>query len=165
MRQSLPVIHCSTIGGLIGSLAAVCISLQGVAHATPLAYVGFTRVPAYGEQAAPGVFIPPTTKAAALSSIPQQAAQMQCLLSTARAATLEGDYDKALFVYTEAVRQFPDLALSEYARIGRALLLYQLGDTTQALLELQSSEVSMKGYAEVHAALAAVLYAGAQSWS
>ncbi len=35
----------------------------------------------------------------------------------------------------------------------------QVGQPSQALLELEDEEVSMKGQAEVHAALAAVLYA------
>lgn len=91
----------------------------------------------------------------------QRANQLLSLLDTARTATREGEYDKALAAYNQGVREYSDLALSEYARLGRALLLYQVGDTSQALLELESSEVAMKGYAEVHAALAAVLYAGA----
>ena len=42
----------------------------------------------------------------------------------------------------------------------RALVLYQLGSVSDALLALQDEEVALRGNAGVHAALAAVLYAG-----
>lgn len=112
------------------------------------------------QQVAPGVYTRPPPSPPISSNVPQRANALLSLLNTARAATREGDFDTALAAYTQGVRQYPDLALSEYARLGRAMLLYQLGDTSQALLELEDCEVSMKGYAEVHAALAAVLYAG-----
>ncbi|MEW5302820.1 MAG: hypothetical protein WDW38_004068 [Sanguina aurantia] len=60
--------------------------------------------------------------------------------------------------YTAIIKEYPDFALTEYARIGRALLLYQLGSTSDAILELQDEEVAMQGRAEVHAAMAALLY-------
>ncbi len=146
------------------AVTAMMISLH-----TPLtahAYVGSiqrtqTPPPQY-EQVAPGVYRPPPRAPAASDtpSVSQQATELLRLLDTARMLTRQGEYQQALDMYTQGVRQYPDLALSEYARLGRALLLYQQGYASQALLELEDSEVAMKGYAEVHAALAAVLYAG-----
>eukprot|EP00850_Spirogloea_muscicola_P012603 SM000082S22845 [mRNA] locus=s82:207062:207713:- [translate_table: standard] len=51
-----------------------------------------------------------------------------------------------------------DLALSAYARLGRALALYEVGDRGEAILELQDLTLELKGYPEAHAALAAGLY-------
>lgn len=65
---------------------------------------------------------------------------------------------QALASYTTIVRQYPDLAITNYAKIGRALLLYQTGSKSQAILELEDLEVSLRGYAEVHAALASIIY-------
>lgn len=39
------------------------------------------------------------------------------------------------------------------------VLLRQTGNTSRSILELEDEEVALRGYAEVHAALAAVLYA------
>lgn len=58
------------------------------------------------------------------------------------------------------MRRFPDFALAEYARVSRALLLYELGRTSDALLQLEDEEIILRGRPEVHAALAAMLYAG-----
>lgn len=169
-----------SIQNAIGSIGiATVISLQAFTYCTPLAahaspthgfpplaYVGSLRSPqapsTQYEQVAPGVYRPPprAPPPAAGPSVSQQAAQLLQLLETARTATKQGEYDNALALYTQGVQQYSDLALSEYARLGRALLLYQLGFASQALIELEDSEVAMKGYAEVHAALAAVLYAG-----
>ena len=65
---------------------------------------------------------------------------------------------QALADYTQIVDTYPDLAITEYARVDRALLLYQTGHQLEAILELEGQESSMRGYAEVHAALAAMLY-------
>ena len=65
---------------------------------------------------------------------------------------------QALGNYTLIVKQFPDLAISNYARIGRALMLYQTGNPSEAILELQDLESSLRGYAEVHAAIASIIY-------
>lgn len=79
-------------------------------------------------------------------------------LESARQAVDTGDFNQALQLYDNIVRQYSDLALSEYARMGRALLLYQVGRVSDALIELEDASVVMHGSAEVHAALAAVLY-------
>lgn len=38
-------------------------------------------------------------------------------------------------------------------------MLYQTGNSSEAILELEDLEVSLRGYAEVHAALASIVYA------
>ncbi|KAL5175884.1 hypothetical protein HKD37_08G021976 [Glycine soja] len=61
-----------------------------------------------------------------------------------------------------SVNEFPcykDLAFSEYARVGRALTLYEVGDREEAIAEMEDVSISLKGYPEIHAALAAALYA------
>ncbi|KAL5053263.1 hypothetical protein RYX36_033945 [Vicia faba] len=79
------------------------------------------------------------------------------------------------------IESYKDLAFSEYARVGRALALYEVGDREEAIAEMEDVSISLKGYpgmnvglfiikfslfsdavffpgAEVHAALAAALY-------
>ena len=56
------------------------------------------------------------------------------------------------------MQSYPDLAVTEYARLHRALLLYEVGDVRRSLLELDDLEVSLRGFPEVHAALASLLY-------
>lgn len=80
-------------------------------------------------------------------------------LQLAREASDAGQYQQALDQYNGLVHSYPDLALTEYARLGRALMLYQVGRVDEAVVELESEAVSLTGYAEVHAALAALLYA------
>ena len=50
------------------------------------------------------------------------------------------------------------MAITNYARIHRALLLYQTGSKSQAILEFEDLEASLRGYAEVHAAIATLVY-------
>lgn len=80
-------------------------------------------------------------------------------LNAGRQAIDEGQYSDALQNFAYVLDKYPDYALAEYARVGRALLYYQAGDASRAILELESEEVVLTGYAEVHAALAAILYA------
>lgn len=47
------------------------------------------------------------------------------------------------------MKEYPDLALAERARIKRALMLYETGAVEQALLELEDEEVALRGNAEV----------------
>lgn len=55
---------------------------------------------------------------------------------------------QALDSYTSLVDKYGDLALASYARIGRALLLYQTGQRQESVLELQGLASSLRGYAE-----------------
>ena len=61
-------------------------------------------------------------------------------------------------MYTQIMHNYPDLALAQYARIRHALMLYQAGRTVDAVLEMEGEEEALRGNAEVHAALAAMLY-------
>lgn len=47
-------------------------------------------------------------------------------LRTAEALFKQADYAAALAGFTHLVQQHPDLALTEYARLGQALCLYQV---------------------------------------
>lgn len=39
-----------------------------------------------------------------------------------------------------------DLALAEYARVGRAVNLYEVGDRAEAILEMEDMSLILKGY-------------------
>ncbi|KAG6517135.1 hypothetical protein ZIOFF_020515 [Zingiber officinale] len=87
------------------------------------------------------------------------------LLDLARDLQAKGDYSRALDYFTLVVQEYKDFAFSDYARVGRALLLYEIGDRDEAIAEMEDVSISLKGYpgifhlAEIHAALAAALYA------
>ena len=66
---------------------------------------------------------------------------------------------QALENYTEITRKYPDLAITQYARIQRALMLWQVGQQSEAVLQLEGEEEDLRGNSEVHAALAAMFYA------
>lgn len=68
------------------------------------------------------------------------------------------NFTEALKLYDRIVKSFPDFAITEYARLHRAFCYYELNDTNRCLLELNDLEVSLRGYPEVHASLAVVLY-------
>jgi tetratricopeptide (TPR) repeat protein len=80
-------------------------------------------------------------------------------MAEGNSAAAAGDYAGALAAFDSVVRQFPDFATTEYARLSRALMLYQEGRVSDAILQLEDLEVALRGYSEVHAALAAILYA------
>lgn len=44
------------------------------------------------------------------------------------------------------VENYKDFAFSEYARVGRALALYEVGDREQAIAEMEDVSISLKGY-------------------
>ncbi|KAH9668930.1 hypothetical protein KPL70_021582 [Citrus sinensis] len=80
------------------------------------------------------------------------------LLEKGRELQAIGDFNKALQYFTLVVENYKDFAFSEYARVGRALALYEVGDREEAIAEMEDVSISLKGYPEVHAALAAALY-------
>lgn len=43
------------------------------------------------------------------------------------------------------MREYKDFALSEYARVGRALALYEVGDKNEAIAEMEDVSISLKG--------------------
>ncbi|KAG9457162.1 hypothetical protein H6P81_001670 [Aristolochia fimbriata] len=81
------------------------------------------------------------------------------LLEKGRELQAQGDFVHALDYFTQVVKDYKDFALSEYARVGRALALYEVGNREEAITEMEDVSISLKGYPEVHAALAAALYA------
>ncbi|XVF16990.1 hypothetical protein REPUB_Repub10bG0078500 [Reevesia pubescens] len=80
------------------------------------------------------------------------------LLERGREFQALGDFPKALQFFTLVVENYKDFAFSDYARVGRALALYEVGDREEAIVEMEDVSISLKGYPEVHAALAAALY-------
>nr|DAD22682.1 TPA_asm: hypothetical protein HUJ06_024145 [Nelumbo nucifera] len=79
------------------------------------------------------------------------------LLDKGRELQAQGDFNQALEYFTTVVKEYKDFAFSEYARVGRALALYEIGDREEAIAEMEDVSISLKGY-PVHAALAAALY-------
>ncbi|KAI4345075.1 hypothetical protein L6164_012242 [Bauhinia variegata] len=80
------------------------------------------------------------------------------LLEKGREFQAQGDFNAALSFFSKVVESYKDLAFSDYARVGRALALYEVGDREEAIAEMEDVSISLKGYPEVHAALAAALY-------
>ncbi|KIZ01430.1 hypothetical protein MNEG_6533 [Monoraphidium neglectum] len=80
-------------------------------------------------------------------------------LRAARAAAEEARWGDALREYSSLVNDHPDLALATYGRLGRAIMLYQAGEVSKAVILLDELELTARGTPEVHAALAAVLWA------
>ena len=59
---------------------------------------------------------------------------------------------QALADYTSITQGYPGLALTERARVKRALLLYETGQVQQAIVELDDEEIVLRGNAEVRCA-------------
>ncbi|KAJ1405049.1 Tetratricopeptide-like helical domain superfamily [Sesbania bispinosa] len=91
--------------------------------------------------------------------ISQRVSQGVQLLEKGRELQAQGDFSGALDYFSQVIESYKDLAFSEYARVGRALALYEVGDREEAIAEMEDVSISLKGYPEVHAALAAALYA------
>lgn len=90
--------------------------------------------------------------------VSQRVSQAVELLEKGRELQAQGDFSAALDYFSKVIENYKDLAFSEYARVGRALALYEVGDREQAIVEMEDVSVSLKGYPEIHAALAAALY-------
>ncbi|MBA0614434.1 hypothetical protein Godav_014733 [Gossypium davidsonii] len=95
----------------------------------------------------------------ASSLISRRVSEAVELLERGKEFQAQGDFPKALHFFTLVVENYKDFAFSDYARVGRALALYEVGDKEEAFAEMEDVSISLKGYPEVHAALAAVLYA------
>nr|ABO15005.1 TPR repeats-like protein [Taiwania cryptomerioides] len=80
------------------------------------------------------------------------------LLEKGRELQANADFPQALKCFTQVIDTYGDLALTEYARVGRAISLYEVGDREESIAEMEDVSVSLKGYPEVHAALAAAFY-------
>lgn len=44
------------------------------------------------------------------------------------------------------IRDYKDFAFADYARVGRALVLYEIGDRDEAIAEMEDVSISLKGY-------------------
>lgn len=96
-------------------------------------------------------------------SIPEQVAEVERLTAEARSAEGRNDYGEALACYEEIISSFPELAITEYARISRGLNLFQLGRKSDAILQMDELTVTLRGKSEVHAALAVMEYDAAKT--
>ncbi|KAL6642358.1 hypothetical protein ACP70R_020539 [Stipagrostis hirtigluma subsp. patula] len=102
-----------------------------------------------------------TTEAerAASAAVSRRVGEAVALLELGRELQARGEFPAALASFTRVVAEYADLALSEYARVGRALVLYEIGDRDESIAEMEDVSIALKGYPEIHAALAAALYA------
>ncbi|GJM87828.1 hypothetical protein PR202_ga03822 [Eleusine coracana subsp. coracana] len=96
---------------------------------------------------------------AASAAVSRRVGEAVGLLERGRALQAQGEFPEALASFTRVVAEYADLALAEYARVGRALVLYEIGDRDQSIAEMEDVSIALKGYPEIHAALAAALYA------
>jgi len=96
---------------------------------------------------------------AASAAVSRRVGEAVGLLELGRELQARGEFPEALASFTRVVAEYADLALSEYARVGRALVLYEIGDRDQSIAEMEDVSIALKGYPEIHAALAAALYA------
>ena len=103
----------------------------------------------------------PVTEAerAASAAVSLRVGEAVRLLDLGRDLQARGEFPEALASFSAVVSGYKDLALSEYARVGRALVLYEIGDRDESITEMEDVSVALKGYPEIHAALAAALYA------
>eukprot|EP00199_Chlamydomonas_sp_CCMP681_P006545 CAMPEP_0119113826 /NCGR_PEP_ID=MMETSP1180-20130426/45309_1 /TAXON_ID=3052 ORGANISM="Chlamydomonas cf sp, Strain CCMP681" /NCGR_SAMPLE_ID=MMETSP1180 /ASSEMBLY_ACC=CAM_ASM_000741 /LENGTH=186 /DNA_ID=CAMNT_0007102081 /DNA_START=201 /DNA_END=761 /DNA_ORIENTATION=- len=99
----------------------------------------------------------PLTSSSSSSTAARAQDALQHLASASRAVD-QGQFTTALAELDALLAQEGDLALASYARTARALLLYQLGDAQDALLALEDQEVAQLGTAEIHAALAVLMW-------
>ncbi|XP_021899788.1 uncharacterized protein LOC110816071 isoform X2 [Carica papaya] len=94
----------------------------------------------------------------ASTSVSRRISEAVGLLEKGRELQARGDFSKALDYFTQVVQNYKEFAFSEYARVGRALALYEVGDREEAIAEMEDVSIALKGYPEIHAALAAALY-------
>ncbi|CAK9316375.1 unnamed protein product [Citrullus colocynthis] len=94
----------------------------------------------------------------ASAAISRRVSEAVELLDKGRELQALGDFNQALLCFTQVIDKYKDFAFSDYARVGRALALYEIGDREEAIAEMEDVSISLKGYPEVHAALAAALY-------
>lgn len=148
----------------MGALASAVVVLASLLHLEPAAMAaapaGGGPGAGRGGSAARPAYDPVSEReredSAAFSRRVEEALQW---LHAGEQAQAELDFHKALAAYDQVVRKDGDLALAAYARVGRALSLYEVGNRNEAIILLEGMSVELKGYPEVHAALAAALYA------
>ncbi|KAL8134212.1 uncharacterized protein LOC141712838 [Apium graveolens] len=133
-------------------LSVPVISLTTIFHYNPKnsAAAAAAEAPMYDP-------VSPAERDASLS-VSQRVSQAVTLLDKGRDLQAQGDFIQALQCFNQVVKDYKDFALSDYARVGRAIALYEVGDKEEAIAEMEDVSISLKGYPEVHAALAAALY-------
>ncbi|KAL6906194.1 hypothetical protein ACP4OV_003795 [Aristida adscensionis] len=112
-----------------------------------------------GGEAVAAVQVTTEAERAASAAVRRRVGEAVGLLERGRELQARGEFPAALASFTRVVSEYADLALSEYARVGRALVLYEIGDRDQSIAEMEDVSIALKGYPEIHAALAAALYA------
>ncbi len=50
------------------------------------------------------------------------------------------------YISLQVIENYKDFAFSDYARVGRALALYEVGDREEAIAEMEDVSISLKGY-------------------
>lgn len=63
-----------------------------------------------------------------------------------------------IYTILQVVESYKDFAFSDYARVGRALALYEVGDREEAIAEMEDVSISLKGYPGLHMYLHHSLY-------
>ena len=82
----------------------------------------------------------------------------------ARSLVARGDYNLAFNQYENVVRNAPSSsAIAEYARLGRAITRYEVGNKGQAVIELEYEVLNNVGIPEAHAALAAACWSSGKT--
>lgn len=46
----------------------------------------------------------------------------------------------------QVIQEYKDFAFADYARVGRALVLYEIGDRDESIAEMEDVSISLKGY-------------------
>lgn len=83
---------------------------------------------------------------AASAAVSRRVGEAVGLLELGRELQARGEFPEALASFTRVVREYADLALSEYARVGRALVLYEIGDRDESIAEMEDVSIALKGY-------------------
>ncbi|GJP36171.1 hypothetical protein CLOM_g20696, partial [Closterium sp. NIES-68] len=159
-------IQASSFSGL-GTLVApptAAAAATAAEESAPTAAPDLSATPPARRSASPRVVLPPPPYlrpgevAAERAAFEGRVDRAVRALEEGRRAQGEGRWADALALYTEVQESYPDLALSVYGKVGRALMEYEVGDVRTAITRLRVLSVEFKGYPEVHAALAAALY-------
>lgn len=55
-----------------------------------------------------------------------------------------------VFISFQVIEKYNDFAFSDYARVGRSLVLYEVGNREDAIAEMEDVSISLKGYPGTH---------------
>jgi hypothetical protein len=146
--------------GLLDSTVCSSAVASGLSRSQQKAYDAFTQLDLPPVRETPEMLRTQREKEVMASS-QREKSRIQTALrifSTAESDQKEGRYADALVGYESVITNYPDLALAERARVSRALMEYQMNKVSMAILHLKDEEIALRGDAEVHCALAAILY-------